>query len=272
MKKIEFLESYMFNFFSCRFEHLKFLCKISYNDRQYDICRLKEGYKLMNFAVSIHDTIEEKFYFQNLIPHKFATPDTLLVALNTFKNYLNDNQKIIDINISGENSTYFVCEIQKIKTELIQAIDYINFVYDYEDLEAFYQRLKFELIMNNIPNFVAILKLILASVSYMLNKGHEIIFHTNVHVILKMLGFEIFSEELTINGRIDAAIRFSDKIFIIEFKFNRNDDLSNQALKQIKDNAYALKFASEKKDIYGIGISFSKKMRNINGFITEKIN
>jgi hypothetical protein len=140
-----------------------------------------------------------------LIPHKFATPDTLLLALNNFKNYLNNNnnnnnnnnKNKIDINITGENITYFVSEIQKIKTELVQAIDYINFVYDYEDLEAFYQRFDFELILNNIPNFVSILKLILASVSYMLNKGHEVIFHTNVHVILNMLGFEIFSEELT---------------------------------------------------------------------------
>ena len=86
------------------------------------------------------------------------------------------------------------------------------------------------------------------------------------------MGFQITSEESTNNGRIDAVIRFSDKLFILEFKFNDNDDLSDKALKQIKDKEYPLRYTVEKKAIYGIGISFSKNTRNINGFKTEKLN
>jgi hypothetical protein len=134
-----------------------------------------------------------------------------------------------------------------------------------------YQELRYKLITKNVPDFIDILKSILASVSYAITKTQEGFFHSNVHLILKLLGFEIISEEQTNNGRIDSVIRFSDIIYIVEFKFNENEDLSNEALQQIKDKEYALKFAYEKKDILGIGVSFSKDNRNINGFKFEKL-
>ena len=56
-----------------------------------------------------------------------------------------------------------------------------------------------------------------------------------------------------------------------EYKY-KNEDLSNEALQQIKDKEYILKFIIENKDIFGIGISFSKDTRNINGFRTERLN
>lgn len=272
MDKIKRLEKYLFDFFSSRFDDLDHFYWVTHKERQYGIYRLEDGNKLMDFLLSIHSNIKEQFYFQNLIPQKFATPEALLLSLDCFKNYLNENQKYLDQNFNGENTDYIVNDIQRIKNELIQAIDYTKIIYDYEDNVIPYQELRYKLITNNIPDFVAILKSILASVSYAISHTQEGFFHSNVHLILKLLGFEILSEELTNNGRIDAVIRFSDKLFIIEFKFNRNEDLSNEALQQIINKEYALKFTVEKKDIYGIGISFGKDTRNINGFKTDKLN
>ena len=48
--------------------------------------------------------------------------------------------------------------------------------------------------------------------------------------------------------------------------------MSIEALEQIKDKEYALKFTIEGRDIFGIGISFSNDKRNINGFASEKLN
>jgi hypothetical protein len=192
--------------------------------------------------------------------------------LNGLKKYLNENQKFLDINIDGENTNYIVSEIQKIKNELIQAIDYTKIIYDYEDTVIPYQELRYKLITNNIPDFINILSSILASVSYAISHAQEGFFHSNVHLVLRLLGFEILSEEMTNNGRIDAVIRFSDKIYILEFKFNDNQDLSKEALQQIIDKEYALKFTVEKKDIFGIGVSFGKDKKNINGFKTVKLN
>ncbi len=194
------------------------------------------------------------------------------MALDGFKKYLNDNQKYLDKNSKGEDTSYLVSTTQHIKNELVQMIDYTKTIYDYEDALIPYQELRYKLITHNIPGFIAILKSILASVSYFIAKTQEGYFHSNVHLILKLLGFEILSEETTSNGRIDAVIRFSDKLYIVEFKFSKKDDLSAEALKQIKDKEYALKFTVEKKNIFGIGISFDNSNRNINGFVDEKLN
>lgn len=275
MHKFKQIEKYLFDFFSNRFEDFDNFYRTTHRDRNvqnYGIYALKDGNKLMDFLNSIHGNIEDQFYFEKLIPHKFVTPEALLMTLEHFKRYLNENQKYLDINFEGEDTSYIITETQRIKDELVLAIDYAKTIYDYEDTLIPYQELRYKLISNNIPDFIAILKSILASVSYAISKTQEGFFHSNVHLILKLLGFEVISEELTNNGRIDAVIRFSDKFYIVEFKFNKNEDLSDMALQQIKDKEYALKFRIEKKDIFGVGISFSESTRNINGFKSEKLN
>lgn len=272
MNKINRLEKYLFDFFSSRFEDLDFFYHATHRNRQYEIYQLKEGCKLMDFVLSIHGNIEDHFFFRNLIPHKYATLEALLIALDSFKKYLNDNQKYIDINLDGENTNYIVCKIQTIKDELIQAIDYSRVIYDYEDAIVPYQDLRYKLIVGDIAGFIDVLKSILASVSYAISHTKEGFYHSNVHLILQLLGFEILSEEQTNIGRIDAVIRFSDKIYIIEFKINRNKDLSEKALQQIIDKEYALKFKMEKKDIFGIGVSFGEDKRNINGFKAMRLS
>lgn len=271
MSKINRLEKYLFDFFSTRFNDLDLFFRSTHRDRQLGIYRLHEGPRLMDFLISIHANIEEQFYFKNLIPQKFATPEALLSALTSFKNYLNENQKYLDINTNNQNTNYIISELQRIKNELIQAIDYTKNIYDYEDTVVPYQELRYKLITNNITDFISILSSILASVSYAISHKQEGFFHSNVHLILKLLGFEILSEEMTNNGRIDAVIRFSDSIYILEFKFNESDDLSQEALEQIKEKEYAKKFVVERKSIFGIGISFSTSKKNINGFKTEKL-
>lgn len=272
MSKIERLEKYLFDFFSSRFVDLCHFYRSTQRDRIYGIFKLKDGNKLMDLLGNIQSNIEEQYFLKPLIPAKFATPEALLTSFGYFKDYLNDNQVYLDNNFDGENTDMIVVEIQKIKDEIIQAIDYTKVIYDYEDTIIPYQELRYKLITNNIPDFIRILQSILASVSYGISKTQEGFFHSNVHLILKLLGFEILSEESTNNGRIDAVIRFSDKIYILEFKFNKDEDLSDKALLQVKEKNYALKFIVEKKDIYGVGISFSETSKNINGFKSERLN
>lgn len=112
----------------------------------------------------------------------------------------------------------------------------------------------------------------MVSVSYAITKVHEGYFHSNVHLVLKLLGFEIISEESTNNGRINAVVRFVDIIYIIEFKFEDGKDVSKTALQQSKHKKYDQIFLIEHKEIVGIDVRFDKKDRNINGFVFEKIN
>jgi hypothetical protein len=225
----------------------------------------------MDLLNNIHGNIQEQFYSEHLIPHLFATPEALLRSLEAFKTMLNDNQHYLTMNKEGETTDYIVTETQTIKDELIEMIDYVKKIYDYEDTVVPYQELRFALIIQDVDGFIKILKSILASVSYAIAKIQEGYFHSNVHLILKLLGFDILSEEMTNVGRIDAVIRFSDVIYIFEFKFGKESDQSPVALQQIKDKKYAEKFEYEKKDILLVGVSFGEEEKNINGYVVEKV-
>jgi Holliday junction resolvase-like predicted endonuclease len=271
MNKIETLEKYISDFFSTRYEDINYFYKTAHQNRQHEMYKLKKGTSLMDFVINIHSNIEDNLCAERLIPHKFVTPERLFNFLANFKTYLNDHQYLIDMNNEDEDTDFVIVKIQEIKDDLVQMIDYVKQVYEMEDVSIPYQELRYNLITKNVPKFIDILKSILSSVSYAITKVHEGYFHSNVHLILKLLGFEIISEELTNNGRIDAVIRFMDIIYIIEFKFEDGLDKSKSALQQIKDKNYAQKFIIEHKEITGIGISFDKTSRNIKGFVYEKL-
>ena len=75
------------------------------------------------------------------------------MALDGFKKYFNDNQKYLDKNSKGEDTSYLVSTTQHIKNELVQMIDYTKTIYDYEDALIPYQELRYKLITHNIPGF-----------------------------------------------------------------------------------------------------------------------
>jgi hypothetical protein len=81
------------------------------------------------------------------------------------------------------------------------------------------------------------------------------------------LGFDIISEESTNIGRIDAVIRFSETIYIFEFKLGS----SLEAITQIKKKKYYEKFIVEKKEILLVGVGFNLINRNISDYQTERI-
>jgi len=84
---------------------------------------------------------------------------------------------------------------------------------------------------------------------------------------IKALGFDIVGEDCTNKGRIDLTIKMPNSIIIIEFKVD-----GKSALEQIKDKRYHEKYLDEKKDIFIVGIEFSKEDRNISKLEWEKIS
>jgi PD-(D/E)XK nuclease superfamily len=271
MKKIERIEKYMADFFSTRLDNWQHFYQATHQDRREGVYKLKQGNRILDFINSAVANCEEQFSGGQLIPQRFATPEILLAALRSFKTFLEEYQPYLTMNVAGDRTSDIVWEAQRMKDELIQMIDYVIKIYDYEDTEMPYQQLRYHLIVRDIDKFISILKSILASVSYAITKVHEGYFHSNVYLVLKMLGFDVLAEESTNLGRIDATIRFSDVIYIIEFKFDGSGDASADALQQIKLKQYAQKFLVEQKDIYLIGVSFGEDERNINGFICENM-
>jgi len=73
-------------------------------------------------------------------------------------------------------------------------------------------------------------------------------------------GVNAHSEILTCDGRIDLAVEFPDKIFIIEFKCNQS---AEAGIKQIHEKGYDLKFRQSGKKIILMGINFDTEKRNV---------
>jgi len=84
------------------------------------------------------------------------------------------------------------------------------------------------------------------------------------------LGLDIIPEDTTNHGKIDMTLKFEGVIYIFEFKVTELVKDKNSALQQIKDKKYHEKYSSV-KDIYLIGIEFSKEDRNISAYEWEKV-
>lgn len=193
MTNIEKLEKYISDFFLTRCPDIDFLYRVSHRDRQHGVYLLEKGPKLMDFIIGIHGYVEDELIVPKLIPEKFVTPAKLFKFLTDFKEYLNGQQYLLDINNKGEDTDQAVIRVQNVKDDLIAMIDYAKQVYEMQDTMIPYQELRYFLLTKNVPKFIEILKSILASVSYAITKVHEGYFHSNVHLILKLLGFEIIS-------------------------------------------------------------------------------
>lgn len=124
----------------------------------------------------------------------------------------------------------------------------------------------------NLEDFKDALKSIFASIpynNYTKNdmQTHEGFYASVVYVYLQSLGLDIVGEDVTNKGRIDLTIKMEQAIYILEFKV----DGKGNALEQIKQKEYALKYLNDKKDIYLIGIHFDTNEKNISAFEWEKI-
>ena len=101
------------------------------------------------------------------------------------------------------------------------------------------------------------LQSLISNVPYNVHKERldEGYFHTIIHVITSVLGMSPISEMETSDGRIDMAIEFPNKVFVMEFKYSSDDkDRSQEALDQIEEKEYAKPLYMKGKVIEGIGM------------------
>ena len=98
--------------------------------------------------------------------------------------------------------------------------------------------------------------------------GYEGYYCSIVYCYFTALGLDVHAEESTSRGRLDMAVFFKENIYIFEFKVNELTQ-SSRALKQIKEKKYHEKYTG--REIYLIGVEFSKQDRNITRFEWEKI-
>jgi hypothetical protein len=216
VNKVEKIERYIQEFFSTRYSDYKAFYKSESENRRVGIYKLKNGSELLDFLENIMGNIEGKLYMEKLVPQQFASAESLVDYLKWFKGYLEENQRLLDVNKIEGRTLYIIDQLQTTKMELVVLLDQLLLIYDKEDGNIPYQELRHALITKDLDSFFKDLNSILASVSYAIAKVQEGYLHSNIHVILKLLGFEIDAEQTTNNGRIDAVLRLASTIYRIQ--------------------------------------------------------
>ncbi len=114
-----------------------------------------------------------------------------------------------------------------------------------EDLEAFFETMT----------------AIFAGIPYTLNMQYnEAYFHTIFYLMVSASGADADCEPLSSAGRIDLAIEFPDKVYLIEFKCNQS---ANAALRQIRSKRYAERYQQSDKRVMLLGINFDSEQHTV---------
>lgn len=113
------------------------------------------------------------------------------------------------------------------------------------------------------------LKRIFVNIDHDIKLSYENNYQSIFYLIFQLLGFYIKTEYKTSIGRIDALMETKTNIYVFEFKVNKT---AKEAIDQIKDKDYALRFADRDKLVYLIGANFNSKKRNIDDYIIEEFS
>jgi len=122
----------------------------------------------------------------------------------------------------------------------------------------------FELLQTSIKSLFASIPYYLYTNNPMF--GREGYYVSVFYAYIKSMGLELRVEEATNKGRIDMVVFYPNTIFVIEFKVD-----SAEALAQIKEMKYHERYLSDGRDIYLLGLEFSKSDKNITKLEWEKV-
>ena len=95
---------------------------------------------------------------------------------------------------------------------------------------------------------------------YLEHKVKERYYHSLVYLIFSLLGFEVKSELLNAKGRLDMAVIFKDKVYIVEFKIKGT---AESCIEQIKEKRYGDRFKSAGKKVIMCGMVFDEKEKRV---------
>jgi len=104
------------------------------------------------------------------------------------------------------------------------------------------------------------LRQFLAVIPYDIIRETENYYHTAVHLIFTMLGFNCRSEVRIAAGRIDSLVETKNFVYCFEFKLDKSADA---ALAQIDTKEYMLPWVGSGKKLFKVGVDFNREERNI---------
>lgn len=101
-------------------------------------------------------------------------------------------------------------------------------------------------------------------------KDRELYFHYTFYLLMRLIScYTVYTEKQLSEGRADCIVETPKYIYIFEFKL---DGTADEALKQIKERAYARAYDTDPRPLYQIGASFSSKTGTIEEWNSETLN
>jgi hypothetical protein len=92
-----------------------------------------------------------------------------------------------------------------------------------------------------------------------------------VYSFLAGAGLDMVAEDYTSHGRIDLALFYEGRAYLLEFKVVELEGETPKALSVLKEKKYYEKYIGKYSEIYLIGIDFSRESKNILNFEWEKL-
>lgn len=174
----------------------------------------------------------------------------------------------ITINDFDESMYLLGYPNQEVKVSFLSYLySQISLVKD-PSLKNAYKLISVHLKKGKVEAFVQLVNEILAAIPYNLIANQaESYYHSLFYLMLSAAGVQVQTEQLTSKGRIDIALEFPDKIYIIELKCNQN---AAKAIEQIKEKKYADKYRLSGREIYLVGINFDTSVRAIADWKMER--
>ena len=115
--------------------------------------------------------------------------------------------------------------------------------------------------------FMKLFQSIFAGIPYNIHVRDEHYYQTVFYVVCDLLKLMVQAEVCTGRGRIDMMVAAGEWIYVVEFKLNKSAD---EAMKQIQNKEYAVKYRKEGKRIMLLGVNFDFNAGNIADWIKEE--
>ena len=97
---------------------------------------------------------------------------------------------------------------------------------------------------------------------------HEMNYERSLAILLRAMGMNVVCEDTQASARADLVADCADGVFIFELK---RDETAAAALDQIKAKGYAEPYRASGLPIWGIGLNFDSKTRQLMDAVGEKL-
>lgn len=92
--------------------------------------------------------------------------------------------------------------------------------------------------------------------------------YTIFYLVFKLIGLRIDAEVKTNDGRIDAVAETNERIYLFEFKLDKD---AASALQQVNEHEYYQKYQLHGKPITCIGVNFDTTTRTVDDWQTVEV-